>query len=173
MSRVKEAIEEAIEESYLRGLSDEEIRSDFKRFIDTCFSVLKSNVKDRESISALTEELAREKTCILIADHAHESQGDTAVADASGVDDESQEGFAEKVARRKRSILKAIADYDPNLVRLIDAQRFQGDGSQEPTVPIKKVRNWEQHRLLFLKWGYAATVALIVLLIYLGIDQGP
>lgn len=91
MSRVKEAIEEAIEESYLRGLSDEEIRSDFKRFIDTCFSVLKSNVKDRGSISALTEELAREKTCILIADHAHESQGDTAVADASGVDDESQE----------------------------------------------------------------------------------
>ena len=85
----------------------------------------------------------------------------------------SQEGFAEKVARRKRLILKAIADYDPNLVRLIDAQRFQGDGSQEPTVRIKKVRNWEQHRLLFLKWGYAATVALIVLLIYLGIDQGP
>lgn len=170
MSRVKEAIEEAIEESYLRGLSDEEIRLDFKRFIDTCFSVLESNIKDRESISALTEELAREKTCILIADHAHESQKDTAVGDASGVDDDSQEGFAEKVARRKRSILKAIADYDPNLVRLIDARRFQGDGSQEPTVRIKKVRNWEQHRLLFLKWGYAATVALIVLLIYLGID---
>ena len=54
MSRVKEAIEEVIEESYLRGLSDEEIRMDFKRFIDTCFSVLQSNVKDQESIGALT-----------------------------------------------------------------------------------------------------------------------
>jgi hypothetical protein len=169
MSRVKEAIEEVIEESYLRGLSDEEIRSDFKRFIDTCFSVLQSNVKDRESIGALTEELAREKTCTLIADHAHDSQIDTAVAGASGVSDETQEVFAEKVARRKRLILKAIADYDPDLVRLIDAQRFQGDGSQETTGRIKKARNWEQHRLLFLKWGYAATVALIVLLIYLGI----
>ena len=173
MSRVKEAIEEVIEESYLRGLSDEEIRSDFKRFIDTCFSVLQSNVKDRESIGALTEELAREKTCILIADHAHDSQGDTAVADTSSVSDETQEVFAEKVARRKRLILKAIADYDPDLVRLIDAQRFQGDASQEPTGRIKKVRNWEQHRLLFLKWGYAATVALIVLLIYLGIKPSP
>lgn len=173
MSRVKEAIEEVIEESYLRGLSDEEIRTDFKRFIDTCFSVLQSNVKDRESIGELTEELAREKTCILIADHAREGQGDTAVADASEVSHDGQEGFAEKVARRKRLILKAIADYDPKLVRLIDAQRFQGDGSQEPTVRIKKKRNWEQHRLLFLKWGYAATVALIVLLIYLGIAQSP
>ena len=141
MSRVKEAIEEVIEESYLRGLSDKEIRSDFKRFIDTCFSVLQSNVKDRESIGTLTEELAREKACILIADHALDSQGDAAVAGTSGVSGETQEVFAEKVARRKRLILKAIAEYDPDLVRLIDAQRFQGDGSQEPAGRVKKVRN--------------------------------
>lgn len=170
MSSVKEAIEEVIEESYLMGLSEEEIRLDFKRFIDTCFAVLQANVKDREAIGELTEELAREKTCILIADHAHEGQGEAAVVGAS---DAITEVFAEKVARRKRLILKAIADYDPNLVRLIDAQRFQGDVRREPKVRIRKTRDWEQYRLLFLKLGYAATVALVVLLIYLGIIQSP
>jgi hypothetical protein len=170
MSSVKEAIEEVIEESYLMGLSEEEIRLDFKRFIDTCFAVLQANVKDREAIGELTEELAREKTCILIADHAHEGQEEAAVVGAS---DASTEVFAEKVARRKRLILKAIADYDPNLVRLIDAQRFQGDVRREPKVRIRKTRDWEQYRLLFLKLGYAATVALVVLLIYLGIIQSP
>lgn len=170
MSSVKEAIEEVIEESYLMGLSEEEIRLDFKRFIDTCFAVLQANVKDREAIGELTEELAREKTCILIADHAHEGQGEAAVVGAS---DANTEVFAEKVARRKRLILKAIADYDPNLVRLIDAQRFQGDVRREPKVRIRKTRDWEQYRLLFLKLGYAATVALVVLLIYLGIIQSP
>ncbi len=170
MSSVKEAIEEVIEESYLMGLSEEEISLDFKRFIDTCFAVLQANVKDREAIGELTEELAREKTCILIADHAHEGQGEAAVVCAS---DASTEVFAEKVARRKRLILKAIADYDPNLVRLIDAQRFQGDVRREPKVRIRKTRDWEQYRLLFLKLGYAATVALVVLLIYLGIIQSP
>ena len=68
MSRVKDAIEEMIEESYLVGLSDDEIRTDFSHFIDTCFGVLQRNVRDRAAISGLAEDLAREKTCILIAD---------------------------------------------------------------------------------------------------------
>ncbi len=173
MSSVKEAIEEAIEESYLLGLSEEEIRRDFKRFIDTCFAVLQANVRDREAISGLTEELAKEKTCILIADHAGEGQNEVGTVSAGGGGEVAREAFAEKVARRKRLILKAIADYDPNLVRLIDEQRFQGEIGEEPKLRIRKKRDWEQYRLLVLKLGYATTVGLIVLLIYLGIIQSP
>jgi hypothetical protein len=59
------------------------------------------------------------------------------------------------------------------LVRLIDEQRFQGEVGEEPKLRIKKRRNWEQHRLLFLKFGYATTVVLIMSLVYLGIAQNP
>ncbi|MGY8822421.1 MAG: hypothetical protein ACKVJG_00525 [Candidatus Latescibacterota bacterium] len=173
MSNVKEAIEEIIEESYLLGLSEDEIRQDFKRFIDTCFNVIQSHVKNREAISGLTEDLTREKTCILIADHAGEGDSEVNAAGEGDLADGMQEAFAEKVARRKRLILKAIADYDPHLVRLIDEQRFQGDVKMERKLRIKKPRDWEQHRILFLKLGYATTVVLITLLIYLGFIQTP
>jgi hypothetical protein len=175
MPSVKEAIEEMIEESYLLGLSEHEIRQDFRRFIDTCFTVIQSHVKNREAISGLAEDLAREKTCILIADTAGEGGTEVDVGAAGGeeVVGGVQEVFAEKVGRRKRLILKAIADYDPQLVRLIDEQRFQGEVGEEPKLRIKKRRNWEQHRLLFLKFGYATTVVLIMSLVYLGIAQNP
>ena len=51
MANVKEAIEEVIEESYLLNLTAEEIRRDFEKFIETCFSVIKSNVRDRDAIA--------------------------------------------------------------------------------------------------------------------------
>jgi hypothetical protein len=173
MSSVKEAIEEIIEESYLLGLSEDEIRQDFKRFIDTCFTVIQSHVKNREAISGLTEGLTREKTCILIADHVGEGESETGGASVEDVAGGVQEAFAEKVARRKRLILKTIADYDPQLVRLIDEQRFQGDVREERQVRIKKRRDWEQYRIAFLKLGYATTVVLIIMLIYLGLIQNP
>ena len=124
MPNVKEAINELIEESYLMGLSEREIRQDFEHFLETCFAVIHDNVKDREAITGLSENLAREKTVILIADHS-EAGGESEIG-AGDAGKNSSEVFAEKVARRKRLILKIIAQYDPNLVRLIDEQRFQG-----------------------------------------------
>ena len=147
-SKVKEAIEEMIEESYLLGLSEQEIRSDFKRFIDACYSVIEENVKDRSVVSGLAENLAREQTVILIADRAEAPGLDITVGDLdeSVTDPEDPEAddtqtnhaatqeFSEKVAQRKRQILRTIAQYDPQLVRLIDAHRFQGEGD-EPSRP--------------------------------------
>jgi len=173
MANVKDAIEEMIEESYLLGLSEDEIREDFKRFIDTCYTVIEANVKNREAVSGLAEDLAREKTCILIADHLGEDE-DSFVEEASEVK-EVQDAFTEKVARRKRMILKAIADYDPQLVRLIDEQRFQGEIKEVVRPKFKRRRsyNWEDHRQLLLKVGYGTTVFLIVLFIYLGYVLDP
>ena len=173
MADVKEAINELIEESYLLGLSEQEIRQDFEHFIETCFVVIHDHVQDKQAISKLTENLAREKTCILIADRSATAGGQPEVQEEAS-DKAPSEVFAEKVARRKRLILRTIGQYDPELVRLIDEQRFQGKIEEEASRPKFRVRkhpNWERTRLLLLKIGYATTIALIILLIYLGFIQ--
>lgn len=194
-SKVKEAIEEMIEESYLLGLSQHEVRQDFKRFIDTCYAVIQENVKDRDAVSGLAESLAREQTVILIADRAETERTEAAdtvedvIEEAAGqaleavasdetVDDAARAAheFSEKVARRKRQILRTIAEVDPRLVRLIDGQRFQGE-ADEPQRPVFRRQilggrvDWSQVRTNLLKVGYATTVALIILLIWLGFMQ--
>lgn len=172
MSDVKEAIEAIIEESYLLGLSEEEIRNDFKSFIDTCYGVIETNVTDRKAVNGLAESLAREKTCTLISERSAgtEARGTPPDGEASV---ETGEPFAERVAQRKRLILKTIAEYDPKLVRLIDEERFQGDYKEVTPrrIKIKREGNWERAKFLLLKFGYATTIAVIVLLIYLSFLQ--
>ena len=178
MTKVREAIEEIIEESYLLGRSEREIRQDFKRFIETCFAVINENIKDPRVVSSLAENLEREKEVILIPDRGDgpvEAEPDGASAasrQATQADD-----LCEKVARRKRQILRAIAKYDPELVRLIDEHRFQGE-MDEPLRPrfrrppsSRERIDLEGMKLQLLKIGYAATIALIVLLIWLGFSQ--
>jgi len=176
MSKVKEAIEEMIEESYLLGLSEPEIRQDFKRFIDTCYAVIQKNVTDRDVVSGLAENLAREQTCILIADRTEARTKQVEVTGpAEGVKAPDEE-FPGKVARRKRQILRVIAKCDPQLVRLIDAERFQADAEHPRRLAFKRPAwhpNWQLLRLQLLKVGYATTVAIIILLIWLGFTRNP
>ena len=73
MASVKDAIEEMIEESYLLGLSEDEIREDFRRFNDTCYTVIQANVKNREAISGLAEDLARD--CLLYTSPSPRDRG--------------------------------------------------------------------------------------------------
>ncbi|MDP6985305.1 MAG: hypothetical protein QGG05_19675, partial [Candidatus Latescibacteria bacterium] len=101
-----------------------------------------------------------------------------AIASDETVDDAARAAheFSEKVARRKRQILRTIAEVDPRLVRLIDGQRFQGE-ADEPQRPVFRRQvlggrvDWSQVRTNLLKVGYATTVALIILLIWLGFMQ--
>lgn len=161
MADVKDAIEEMIEESYLLGLSEEEILADFSRFIDTCYTVIEDNVKSREALSRLAENLAREKT--------NTRNADLAIPLGKVADRDAQRACAEKAARRKRMVLKAIADYDPHLVRLINEQRFQVD-FKEVARHKRKVRqslDWERCGYLVLQVGITAVLMLLVLLVYL------
>ncbi len=176
MTRVKEAIEEMIEESYLLGLTEQEIRADFKRFIDTCYAVIQENVEDREAVSGLAEDLAREQTVILIADRADGS--DLPLKEKTSGKSPEEE-FSERAAHRKRQILRIIAEYDPQLVRLIDEHRFQGEFDNEPVSRALRRSawriawrpDWQSMRLQLLKVGYATTIGIIVLLIWLGFMQ--
>ena len=167
-----------IEESYLLGLSEQEIRQDFKRFIDACYAVIHENVKDREVVTGLAENLAREQTVILIADRSDGSTAAELAEEAATGSRATSEDFCEKVARRKRQILRTIAKYDPELVRLIDEHRFQGE-IDEPSRPVFRrpfwrlrwSPDWSEIRLRLLKVGYATTIGLIILLIWLGFIQ--
>ena len=110
----------------------------------------------------MAENLAREKTFTRIADHSVDS-GEVATKDA-------QKACAEKAARRKRMVLKAIADYDPDLVRLINEQRFQVDLQEEvarPKFKARQGRDWERYGQLLLQAGCIAVIALLMALIYL------
>ena len=180
MTKVQEAIEEIIEESYLLGLSEKEIREDFKQFIDTCYNVIHHNIKDRGVVSNLAENLAREQTVILIADR-NAGLPQAGLKETSGNEStksQTADDFCEKVARRKRQILRTLAKYDPDLVQIIDEHRFQGE-NDEPVRPAfrRKHRrinwkiNWSDLRVQMLKVGYAATVGLIVLLIWYSLTQ--
>ena len=178
MTKVREAIEEIIEESYLLGRSEREIRQDFKRFLDTCYAVIHENIKDREAVSSLLEHLEREQARILIADRgdgAGEAEPD---GETVGSGTPPAEEFCVKVARHKRQILRAIAKYDPELVRLIDEHRFQGE-MDEPLRPRFRRTppsggrqiDWSAIKLQLLKIGYAFTIGLIVLVTWLSFIQ--
>ena len=174
MTRVKEAIEEMIEESYLLGLTEQEIRADFKRFIDTCYTVIQQNVKDRAVVSSLAEDLAREQTVILIADRTED--GPDLPLKAKSSTKSPEEEFSERAAHRKRQILRIIAECDPQLVRLIDENRFQGEPDGQPAGGALRWRwlwrpDWRNVRLQLLKVGYATTIGIIILLIWLGYIQ--
>ena len=178
MTRVQEAIEEIIEESYLLGLSEKEIREDFKQFIDTCYNVIHHHIKDRDVVPSLAESLAREKTVILIADR-NAGLPLAGLKENSGNEEtksQTADDFGEKVARRKRQILRTLAKYDPDLVRIIDEHRFQGE-IDEPVRPVFRRKaqrinwkiSWSDLRVQMLKVGYAATVGLVILLIWYGL----
>ena len=172
MASIKEAIEEVIEESYLLNLTTEEIRQDFEKFIETCFEVIKSNVRNPDSLAELNKELAREKTCILIDEFGGSEGGIPLYTDDSNKDVPST-GFAEKVARRKCLILKAIAESDPKLVRLIDEHRFSGEIPNRQDRKLIIQRDKGELRMLLLQIGYGVTVAVIILLMYLGLSLKP
>ena len=180
MTKVREAIEEIIEESYLLGRSEREVRQDFKRFIDTCYAVIHDHIKDREAASSLLEDLERDQTVILIADRG-DSPGEAEPDGGTGASGRtpSADDFCEKVARHKRQILRAIAKYDPELVRLIDEHRFQGE-MDEPLRPRFSRKppggrqiDWSAMKLQLLKIGYALTIGLIILVTWLSFIQKP
>ena len=121
MMRSNEFIEEAIEESYLLGLSEGEIRANLDHFIDTCGRVIREHVHDRKQMQALAEKLARARALSLIENH-QEGEWDE-VLPAQNQDD-ILDSLTERVARNKRLILRAIAECDPALVERIDQMRF-------------------------------------------------
>jgi len=169
---ITEYIEEIIEESYLLGLSENEIKANLDRFVETCSKVIRENVHDRKQMQELAEKLARARALSLIED---QEDGDDVEAELEALESSksSRELFAEKVARNKRLILRAIGDCDSKLVGLIEKERFPGKVDEPlPTgIPITGQGKRNKAKDLFLKACYVATLLFVLLLVYLVLLQ--
>ena len=183
MSDIRENIEEMIEESYLLGMSENEIRSDLDRFVETCGRVIHQHVRDRKQMEMLVEKLARARALTLIEDRQDDDDEEDDLADL-GIDTGSAtsplDRFAARVARNKRTILRAIGECDARLVSLIDQERFPEPSERSPGAPsIPGVfpggpfagQPVSRGKDLMLKVCYAVTVLFILILAYLVLLQ--
>ncbi|MBT3604898.1 MAG: hypothetical protein HN521_17705 [Candidatus Latescibacteria bacterium] len=165
--RPNEYIEEAIEESYLIGLNEEEIRTNLNQFIDTCGQVIREHMHDKQQMQMLAEKLARARALSLIEDR-QDGEWD----EIQPVSD--QPNLAERVARNKRLILRAISESDPRLIEKIEKARFPKDQQKTPDANQQAwtgttTTNKTSH--LLVKIGSLAAILIILLIIYLSLLQ--
>lgn len=164
--RPNEYIEEAIEESYLIGLSDEEIRANLDQFIDTCGRVIQAHVHDKQHMQTLAEKLARARALSLIEERQDDEWTEIQPAPPT------QPNLAERVARNKRLILRAISECDPKLVEKIEKARFPKD---QPKIPADNawIGTAGPHKSynFLVKVGALAAIIIILLIIYLSLLQ--
>ena len=164
MSDANDIVDDAIQESYLIGLTEQQIWADLEHFLACCRKVLRGRVKDEATGARLAEVLARAGTCTL----AQESRQTPARPfSADGVLKGPRERFAQKAARNKRLAMRAIEQYDPHLVALIQNELYR-------TAPRRRVRRralTPKVRMLVLRGLYVAMVVCLFLLVYLMIAQ--
>jgi hypothetical protein len=172
MPDIRESIDEMIEESYLLGLSESEIRADLDRFVEICGRVVYEHIRDRKQMQQLTEKLARARALSLIEDRQDDELRTSEPEDEEPVVRSARDRFVERVARNKRLILKAIRECDPRLEGLIDQARFPATGKRlTPDDPPAEPRPKAKARDLFLKTCYAVVLLAVLLLIYLMLLQ--
>ncbi len=169
MPEASETIDQLIEESYLLGLSEEEIRADLDRFVEVCGKVIRQHVHDRKQMQELAQKLARTRALSLIEDQ--QDDDDLPIED-QGEDRSARERFAEKVARNKCLILKTIRDCNPQLEELIEKERYPSliQDSEGP-LPFNSGSGKTTARDMFFKVFYVVTLLFVLLLVYLVLLQ--
>ena len=171
MQKVQDAIEELIETSYLLGLSEQEIREDLVYFMGICGKVLRAHVQDKTTMNELVAKLNLIKEEVLAGGKTFPNREEMLRAD--GTMRSFTEWLAERAARNKRLILKAIEECDPGLVALIQEERFYG-GTPHPPFDVdgRYALRSSRIKLLLLKIAYVLAVVCIFLLVYLMIRVG-
>ncbi len=173
MPDIRESIDEMIEESYLVGLTEGEIRADMERFVSICGRVIRENVHDRKQTRRLTEQLARASALSLVEDAPGSSDDSELLIPEAGARTSPQGRYVERAARNKRLILRVIRECDPKLEQLIEQERFSGSLHEPaaPALPIGGNAPPNRVRDLFLKTCFAVTLFFILVLVYLVLLQ--
>ncbi|MDE2997447.1 MAG: hypothetical protein OXU79_00025 [Gemmatimonadota bacterium] len=173
MPDIRESIDEMIEESYLSGLTEGEIRADMERFVSICGRVIRENVHDRKQTRRLTEQLARARALSLVEDTSGSRDDTDLLISNAGARSSLKGGYAERAARNKRLILRVIRECDPKLEQLIEQERFSGTLPEpsSPALPIGVDAPRNRVKDFFLKTCFAVTLLLILLLVYLVLLQ--
>lgn len=168
MPEASETIYQLIEESYLLGLSEQEIRTDLDRFVEVCGKVIREHVHDRKQMQELAQKLAQTRALSLIEDQHQDDDGGPVEYDE---DRPVRERFAERVARNKCLILKTIRDCNPKLEELIERERYPSL-AQEPESPLPFNGGPKPTaKDMVFKVFYVLTLMFVLLLVYLVLLQ--
>ncbi len=173
MPDIRESIDEMIEESYLVGLTEGEIKADMERFVSICGRVIRENVHDKKQTRRLTEQLASARALSLVEDVSGSGDDSDLLVPDAGSRTSPGGRYAERAARNKRLILRVIRECDPKLEQLIEQERFSGSLAQPaaPALPISGNAPRNRVRDLVLKTCFAVTLLFILLLVYLVLLQ--
>ncbi len=114
---IKHRVEELIEESYLLSLSEMEIRSYLRNFLDACDTILKENISIQGDIRIIGVKIALLKVRLLLREWAQHSVKVPTVK-SEGEDKKAKsnvELLAQQVVDIKRLILNLLNSINPKL----------------------------------------------------------
>ncbi|RKY62238.1 MAG: hypothetical protein DRP95_01825 [Candidatus Latescibacterota bacterium] len=158
--KTRDMVEELIEESYLLGLTEDQIWEDLRRFVATCESTIREHVRDEKTLDRLLSYLnsVRERAYREVVARIRDAG---ALIKPDGSRKTRKELLAEQAAKNKRMVLQAIRECDPELAARIEQKRF----------PVLEVRLQEARRTrygrILLGILYGLLWAVIAALIYL------
>lgn len=161
--KIKQNVEELIEESYLLGLCDTEIQQYFQDFIETCESALHTIDQKGRDLKVIEIRMALLKANLLLGKNSFsiiKKQSDASDSDKS--DKSAHDLFAEQVVATKNLILRRIEEYDSKLVETILEK------NREKAVLYRKNQK-RITRLLFLltQLGYLVLFVLTGFLVWI------
>ena len=156
MADIKTQIDELIEESYLRGLTDEDIRTDVLQFVEACHEAVKNNSRDKRTMEALLGELTRLRTEVLA--EVNEGGGEDVRV--------PHESLAHQAAQAKLRVVDTIRSRDRRLASIIEQWRSQNTAQSTDKTDQAGGGLSFRSREIAIRLLYASLVTLAVVLAY-------
>jgi len=157
--RIKQQVEEVIEESYLLSLGNSDIQQNLRTFIDICENVLRDSAQEGRDMKVTEIRIAILKAYLLLSLDTYplkKHQNGAAASDKS-----SHNLLAEQVVATKNLILRLIDEYDSKLAEAVL------EGNLEKGALVRKCRIRKARFLSFLvQSGYIALLVLTGLILW-------
>jgi len=158
--KTRDMVEELIEESYLLGLTEDQIWEDLHRFVATCERTIREHVQDEKTLDRLLSHLnsVRERAYREVVARIKDAG---ALIKPDGSRKTRRELLAEQAAKNKRMVLQAIRECDPKLAAQIEQKRF-------PVLETKaRETQWARYGKALLGVLYGLLWTVIAALLYL------
>jgi len=158
---IRQEIEEIIIESYLRCLTEPEIRDYFKNFLDSCDSVLRKKAGEANAIRFTAIKAALLKGYFLLSGDLRPVPNPARNLHGKILSDKTDlELLTEEIVSVRSSILRLLDDYDPNITKAVQHKIRKKTDARFFPLPGK------QCRTIIVSAGCAALIAAAVLLLF-------
>ncbi|MHB9027147.1 MAG: hypothetical protein ACYC9O_00110 [Candidatus Latescibacterota bacterium] len=158
---IRQHIDEVITESYLRCLTEREVREYLKNFLDSCDCVLRDKAGEAKDVRLTGIKVALLKGYFLLSgdsrpvpNPAHNLHNKTSETKSD------RELFAEQVVSVQSSILKLLNDYNPRITTAVLHNSRKKRGLRRYLLPGTRGRS------ILVQAGYFALFAAVVLMIW-------